>query len=192
VVAVPLAAIGLGGVLALVLLQGEQPGEQASGRPVQATSRPTLVSVHRSAATTTVPTSSGASGPEAPVEDYEESPAAVRSGPRPTAAAPGAPTASSSTVEERRRGEPRTHRHRPTPSTSAPSAPSSPAPPPSTALPTTPDAPGTPADLPSSAPASPPVETAQPTPTDAITPTVVPEPAPPAEAPSTSNPTTSS
>jgi hypothetical protein len=60
VVALPLAVVGIGGVLAMVLLHGEQPQKQAA-RPTEATSRPTLVSV-RTTDTVTVPPSSSDSG----------------------------------------------------------------------------------------------------------------------------------
>ncbi|MFD9734113.1 hypothetical protein [Umezawaea sp. NPDC059074] len=148
--ALPLAAIGLGGALALVVLQGEQPGEGAEVEAVPGVSRPTLVSARRSTVaepsvtgSVTAPPPSSSSVEVAPVEvEVRE---AVRSGPSSVTEVPevlAAPEAApESTVEERRQRGERSHRHRPTrtapPVTTAPDS----APPPTVTPVTTPPAP---------------------------------------------------
>ncbi|WP_146174641.1 hypothetical protein [Umezawaea tangerina] len=112
-VALPLAAVGLAGVLALLVLRGEQPGDQAVGQPLQGTSRPTPVSArHPEVAVTpsSVP----------PVADEDvvrlpDVPANVRRVPaQAVQALPEAPpSVQPSTVERRDRREPRSHRTKP-------------------------------------------------------------------------------
>jgi hypothetical protein len=169
VVALPLALIGLGGVLSLVLLQGEQPGEQASGEVVQATSRPTLVSAHRSEVA--VPTSSDTSVEAVPEEVRREERDAVRSGPGSVATPPpaAAPAAEPSTVEDRRRGERSHRRHHPDSAVQPPSATSSATAPPTT---TAPEA----------------TPTVEPAPTTSVTPDPTPDPVPPTSSEQTTAP----
>lgn len=146
--ALPLAAIGLGGALALVVLQGEQPGEGAEVEAVPGVSRPTLVSAHRSSvAEPSVTESVTAPPPSSSVEEIApvevEVREAVRSGPSSVTEVPvvlAAPDEPESTVEERRQRGERSHRHRPT-RTAPPvtTAPDSVPPPTVTPATTTPD-----------------------------------------------------
>ena len=123
VLALPLAVIGIGGVLALVFLRGEPPARQAGDQFVEATSQPTMVSAFWSHAV--APTSSKSFVLEAMQEARAEVLHAVRSGPGSTAGEVSATTsAAPSSAEERgrRAGDPRTHRHRPSSSAPLPTA----------------------------------------------------------------------
>jgi hypothetical protein len=125
VVALPLAVIGIGGVLALVFLRGEPPGGRVVDQFVDATSQPTMVSAFWSHPV--VPPASKSFVLEALEEARAEVLDAVRSGPGSTAgevsATTSAPTGSSTAEDRgRRAGDPRTHRNRPSSSAPLPTA----------------------------------------------------------------------